>query len=170
MLSALDIEGFVEGILKKSYDSPADIPECHREWWEMCCSKSKFVAIAAPRGHAKSTAITLAYVLANILFRERSFVLIVSDTETQATFFLEAVKNKLIDNPDIVAMFGIKPVKEWPKDSVSDFIVEFENGHQARVIAKGSGQSLRGALWNDKRPDLIAVSYTHLTLPTNREV
>jgi predicted phage terminase large subunit-like protein len=121
----------------------------------MCCSKHKFVAIAAPRGHAKSTAVTLAYGLANILFRERSFVLLVSDTETQATFFLNTLKSKLIDNPDIVKLFGLKPVKEWPKDSASDFICEFTDGHQARVIAKGSGQSLRGALWNDKRPDLI---------------
>jgi len=155
VLTALDIEGFVEGWLRKNYDSPAEIPECHREWWEMCCSNRKFVAIAAPRGHAKSTAITLAYALANIILRERSFLLIVSDTETQATYFLNDLKSKLIDNPDIVQMFGIKPVKEWPKDSVSDFILEFKDGAKARVIAKGSGQSLRGALWNDKRPDLM---------------
>jgi predicted phage terminase large subunit-like protein len=155
MLTAVEIEGFVEGILRKTYDNPAEIPECHREWWEMCCSKRKFVAIAAPRGHAKSTAITLGWTLGQILFRERSFVLLVSDTETQATFFLNDLKNRMIENPDIVSMFGIKPVKEWPKDSASDFIVEFNDGHQARVIAKGSGQSLRGILWNSKRPNLI---------------
>ncbi len=155
MLQASDVEGLVEGILRKSYDDPAETPDCHREWWEMCCSKARFVAIAAPRGHAKSTAITLAYVLANLLFRERSFVLLVSDTETQASFFLEAIKKVLSDNQDVIKMFGLKPVKEWPKEAGTDFIAEFNDGHQIRVIAKGAGQSLRGALWDNKRPDLI---------------
>ena len=50
LLTAEHIEGFVEGCLKSNFDTPSDIPECHREWWQMCCSKHKFVAIAAPRG------------------------------------------------------------------------------------------------------------------------
>lgn len=118
----------------------------------MCCSTDKFVAIAAPRGFAKSTAITHAYTIANIVFRERSFVLVVADTEGQAVFFVEDIKKELTENDDLMKMFGIKGLA---KDAQSDFIVEFEDGHQARVIAKGSGQSLRGVKWDNKRPDLI---------------
>ena len=120
--------------------------------WEMCCSDYKFVAIAAPRGFAKSTAITHAYTIANIVFRERAFILVVADTEGQATFFVEDIKKELTENEDLMAMFGIKKLA---KDSITDFIIEFEDGHQARVIAKGSGQSLRGVKWDNKRPDLI---------------
>lgn len=151
-LTAELIEGLVNGLLKKNFDSAAPIPECHREWWRMCCSNRKFVAIAAPRGHAKSTAITHSYVVASILFRERSFILIVSDTETQATFFLEDVKKEFLDNEDLIKLFGVKGLV---KDSQSDVIIEFEDGHQVRIMAKGSGQSLRGCKWDHRRPDLI---------------
>lgn len=120
--------------------------------WEMCCSDHKFVAMAAPRGHAKSTAITHAYTLANIVFRARSFALIVSDTETQSTFFLQDLKKELTENEDLMTLFGIKGLA---KDAGSDFIIEFHDGKQARVIAKGAGQSLRGVKWDGKRPDLV---------------
>ncbi|MHB8739393.1 MAG: phage terminase large subunit [Candidatus Dormibacteria bacterium] len=138
--------------MKKNFDSPADIPDCHLEWWDMCTSNKTFVAIAAPRGHAKSTAITHAYTLACILFRERSFALIISDTETQATFFLNDLKKELTENEDLMSLFGVKGLV---KDSLSDFIIEFDDGHKARVLAKGSGQSMRGTKWESKRPDLI---------------
>jgi hypothetical protein len=118
----------------------------------MCCTDHKFVAIAAPRGHAKSTAVTHCYTIANIVFRERSFILIVSDTETQAVFFLQDIKKELTENEDLIKLFGIKGLV---KDTDSDFIIEFDDGTQCRLIAKGSGQSLRGVKWDGKRPDLI---------------
>jgi predicted phage terminase large subunit-like protein len=146
------VEGIVNSCLKKNFDKPVSTPECHREWWRLCCDPYKFVAIAAPRGHAKSTAITHSYTIANMVFRTATFILVVSDTETQATFFLNDIKKELTENEDLIKMFGIKGLI---KDAVADFIIEFEDGQQARVIAKGSGQSLRGVKWNGKRPDLI---------------
>ena len=125
----------------------------------MCCSDSKFVAIAAPRGHAKSTSISLSYVLACILFRERKFVLMVSDTEAQAAMFLGQITQELQENKDIIELFGIKKNEEgivkFEKDSATDIIVEFTDGQKFRIIAKGSEQKLRGMLWNGARPDLI---------------
>jgi len=150
-LTAQDIEGFVNLFLLKDYDGPTSIPECHREWWEMCCSTHKFVAIAAPRNHAKSTSVTKAYTLASVVLRARKFVLLVSDTESQASFFLNNLKQALLD-PDVVKVFGVKGLI---KDSETDCIVEFDDGYQARIIAKGSEQKLRGILWDNRRPDLI---------------
>jgi predicted phage terminase large subunit-like protein len=152
VLTAELIEGLVNGLLKKNFDSPSAIPECHREWWKMCCSSRKFVAIAAPRGHAKSTAITHSFVVASLLFRVRSFILVISDTESQAVFFVEDIKKEFIDNEDLIKLFGVKGLV---KDSQSDIIIEFEDGHQARIMAKGSGQSLRGCKWDHRRPDLV---------------
>ena len=137
--------------LRKDFDGATSIPECHRDWWEMCCSNHKFVAIAAPRNHAKTTAITKSYTLAEVLLRERKFVLLVSDTESQASFFLNNIKQALGD-PDIVKVFGITG---FPKDSETDLIIEFEDGYQARLMAKGSEQKLRGVIWHNRRPDLI---------------
>jgi hypothetical protein len=153
-LDAQTIEGFVNACLKREFDNPSEIPECHREWWQMCCSPHKFVAIAAPRGHAKSTAITLSYTLANILFRERKFVLLISDTEAQSSFFLGNIKKELEGNEDIKRLFGVKCLL---KDSETDCIVEFDDGYTARFIAKGSEQKLRGINWDNRRPDLIVI-------------
>ena len=151
-LTAEVVAGFSASLLQKSYDSAVESPACHMEWWEMCCSPHPKVAIAAPRRHAKSTAITLAYVLASLLFRNKRYVLIVSDTVTQATQFLNDVKKELADNDKIKTLFGIQ---SFPKDAEDDFIVEFADGEQFRVTAKGSEQKMRGLKWNNKRPDLI---------------
>lgn len=159
MLNEHVIEGFVGSCLLKGFDGQLTIPKCHREWWELCTRPNKFVAIAAPRGHAKSTGITLSYTLACVLFRERSFVLLVSDTETQACLFLGQIKAELQNNEMIVNSFGLKKNEKnevvFIKDSESDVIIAFEDGHQVRIMAKGSEQKLRGLLWNGKRPDLI---------------
>jgi predicted phage terminase large subunit-like protein len=151
-LTAQVIAGFSASLLQKNYDGAVESPACHMEWWELCTSKHSKVAIAAPRRHAKSTAITLAYVLATVLFRERRYVLIISDTITQATQFLNDLKKELMDNDKIRDLFQIK---EFEKDTEDDVIVTCGDGHQFRISAKGSEQKMRGLKWNNKRPDLI---------------
>ena len=151
-LNAEVIEGFVGSVLAKRFDQPAPIPPCHREWWDLCTRKHPFVAIAAPRGFAKSTAITHSYTLASVLFRERSFVLLISGTEAQAILFLNDIKNELRDNERIHQLFG-QP--KFIKDAETDAIIEMPDGHKFRIMAKGSEQSLRGAKWSNRRPDLI---------------
>jgi predicted phage terminase large subunit-like protein len=151
-VAAEDIEGLVEAFIKKDMPDAAEIPQCHREWWKMVCSDHRFVAIAAPRGHAKSTAITLAYTLACIIFRERRFVLIVSDTLSQSSLFLGNIKSIIANNDDLKALAGITG---FAKEVEDDFIIQFEDGTQSRLMAKGSEQKLRGLNWNGLRPDLI---------------
>ena len=151
-LTASIIEGFVGSCLAKNFHNSVVSPQCHREWWELCCSDDKYVAIAAPRGHAKSTAITFAYVLAAVLFRERNYVIIISDTEGQATLFLNDIKRELLENEDIIQLFGIEKLE---KDQETDIIVRMSDGHQFRIQAKGSEQKVRGLKWRNQRPDLI---------------
>jgi predicted phage terminase large subunit-like protein len=159
MLTAQVIQGFVGSLLAKKFDGATTSPDCHLEWWELCCSKARYVALAAPRGHAKSTAITLCYGLAALLFRERKFMLMVSDTEAQAAMFLGSIKAELQENEELIQLFGIKRNDkgdvEFIKDSETDIIVQFTDGSMFRVIAKGAEQKLRGLNWNGTRPDLI---------------
>ena len=96
-LNANVLEGFVNSVLRKNFDRPVSTPSFHREMWQLVTSNSKQVAIAAPRHHAKSTAVTHAYTLASVLFRESRYVLIVSDTVTQAVQFLGDIKKELLD-------------------------------------------------------------------------
>ena len=111
--------------------------------------------------HAKSTAGTIAYGLASVLFRASEFILIVSDTESQSSMFLGAIKQELQENEAIGELFGLKKNEkgevEFIKDTETDCIVQFQDGHKFRIIAKGAEQKLRGMLWNGKRPDLILV-------------
>ena len=151
-LNATVMEGFVNSVLRKNFDKPAATPTFHKEMWELVTSNSKQVAIAAPRYHAKSTAITHAYTLASVLFRESRYVLIVSDTVTQAVQFLGDIKKELLDNDDLRSLFA---VSSFPKDTEDDLIVEMEDGYTFRIQAKGSEQKLRGLKWANLRPDLV---------------
>lgn len=151
-LTAAQVYGFSESLLKKNYDGSRPTPPFHKELWELFCREDKQVAAAAPRGHAKSTAITHAFTLASVLFRERKFVVIVSATEAQSVNFLGDIKRELIENADLRELFG---VKKLVKDVETDCIVQFDDGEEFRVIAKGSEQKLRGLKWRGKRPDLV---------------
>lgn len=153
------VAGFVGSVLAPKFDNATAIPEFHHEMWDLCCSNEKFVAIAAPRDHAKSTAVTLGYGLATLLFRERKFMLLVSDTEAQANMFLGNIKSALQENDELIALFGLKRNEKglvsFVKDSESDIIVAFEDGYKFRIIAKGAQQKLRGLNWDGSRPDII---------------
>ena len=152
MLDASIIEGFVNTVLVQGFDQPTKTPEFHKELWELCTSSHKLVAIAAPRGHAKSTALTHAYTLAAVLFREAQFVLLVSDTEAQAIEFLGDIKKELETNENLKALFS---VKQLSKSSETNIVCEMEDGYLFRIVAKGSEQKVRGLKWAGKRPDLI---------------
>jgi predicted phage terminase large subunit-like protein len=146
------IQGFSSSLLQKTFDSPVQSPDCHYEWWKLFCDPAPMVAIAAPRMHAKTTALTHTYTLAAVLFRERRYVLVVSDTISQAVQFLGDIKKELLENDQIRSLFKIK---EFIKETEDDFICLCEDGHTFRVSAKGSEQKVRGLKWNNLRPDLI---------------
>lgn len=151
-LTAAQIHGFSELFLKKGYDGRRTTPPFHKEMWEMCCSSEKQVAIAAPRSHAKSTAITHAYTLANIVFREKRHIVIVSATEALSVAFLGDIKNELLENQDLRDEFGFQRLL---KESETEIVGAFEDGFHFRIVAKGSGQRPRGLKWRNTRPDLI---------------
>lgn len=155
------IKGFVGSCLVSGFDGSKAIPPLHEEMWDLCCSKHKYIAIAAPRRHAKSTAVTLSYTLASVLFRQSKFVVIVSDSEYQAGMFLGQIKTALTENKTLIDLFHIKRNEKgevvFVKETETDIIVETEDGHKFRIIAKGSEQKLRGLLWNGQRPDLMVL-------------
>jgi predicted phage terminase large subunit-like protein len=159
LLTSEVIEGFVGSILANKFDDPVKSPAFHKEGWKLFTSKNKMVALAAPRGHAKTTGMTVSYGLATLLFRERKFMLLVSDTESQAAMFLGYFKEQLQENKALVELFGLKRdekgIVKFDKETETDIIVEMEDGHKFRVIAKGAEQKLRGLIWSGTRPDII---------------
>ena len=80
-LTAALIESFAGTFLSPKYDNPAPTPQFHREAWELYVSSHPQVMCIAPREHAKSTALTMDYILAEVLFRTSDYVILVGSTE-----------------------------------------------------------------------------------------
>lgn len=112
------------------------------------------VVIKAPRGFGKTSIVNLAYPGKNILFRDKKFIVPISNTATQAVMQSENLKMELTSNIDINRIFG--SVKSKSADSpfskemwVTDF--------GTCVLPRGAGQQVRGILYGNSRPDLIIV-------------
>lgn len=146
------ILGFNVAFLAKNYDEPSPIPEFHEEMWALCSTAHKYVAIAAPRRHAKSTAITFTYALYLLMTRKSKHMLIISANEDLAAQFVHSIKTELYENKELIKYFGID---HFVKDTESEIIVAFDTGEKFRVLAKGARQRMRGTLWEHKRPDHV---------------
>lgn len=152
-LSAELIEAFVKEFLAQKYDNPLPTPIFHKEMWEIAADELYPHALfLAPRGHAKSTSITEAYGMTALLFRQRDFAVIISNTVGQSIEFLEDFKTELLTNDKIREEFEIH---KFLRDREDDIIVQMKDGHKFRVVAKGSEQKVRGLKWNKRRPNLI---------------
>lgn len=146
------ILGFTIAFLHSRFDEPKPIPAFHEEMWALCASGHLKVAIAAPRGHAKSTAITFAYALFLLMTRRSKHMLIISSNEEIAASFLKDIKIELQENEMLAEHFG---VSEFLKDQETEIIVKFKDGGKFRVLAKGAMQRMRGLKWERKRPDYV---------------
>lgn len=106
--------------------------------------------IAAPRGNAKSTYVSLLFVIWCLITRKKRFPVILSDTFEQAAVHLAGIKTEMEFNPRLSADFadetGLGPV--W---QVGEAVLK--NG--AKVKIGGSGKALRGFRHGAVRPDLV---------------
>lgn len=151
-LTAEIIEGFAGVYLSPRYDQAQPTPDFHRECWTRYCSDAPACATAAPRNHAKSTALTHDYTLATVLFRDQDYVIIVGSSEEMAVEHLGDIANELRENEELRKAFLIK---DFVTDQKTDIIVECTDGYQFRIIARGAEQKIRGRKWKGKRPGLI---------------
>jgi predicted phage terminase large subunit-like protein len=146
------IEGFVEAFLLSDFDQPKPCPEFHKELWELFCRPDPLIAVAAPRGHAKSTAGTLAFSLASLLFGTDDFVLLVSATERLAAGHLANMARVLTVNQDLKTEFSVDVTKCNETEVTASM-----GRREFHILGKGAEQAVRGVLWNNKRPSLIII-------------
>jgi hypothetical protein len=151
-LTAEKIEAFSGVYLSPRYDSPQPTPDFHRECWTRYCSSHPACATAAPRNHAKSTALTHDFILATVCFRVESYVILVGSSEELAIEHLGDIRNELSENEDLRRDFKIR---SFVVEQKTDLIVECEDGYQFRIIARGAEQKIRGRKWRGMRPGLI---------------
>jgi predicted phage terminase large subunit-like protein len=104
--------------------------------------------VAAPREFAKTTVCAFGYVLHQICFKRRHFIIIGSDTDDLASDLSGYLYLELLYNERLHQDFG-ELVKA--NRAVDDFVTT----NDVRVKARGRGQRLRGLKHKQWRPDLI---------------
>lgn len=108
------------------------------------------VNLLGPRGYAKSTVATLAYVLQAAVEAWEPYIWLVSDTRAQAATHLEHIKTELTGNAllaeDYPEATGRGP--QWRSERII-----LRNG--VTIEALGAGQHLRGRRRGEARPSLI---------------
>ena len=106
--------------------------------------------LLGPRGSAKSTLITLAYVLRRALEGSEPYIWILSDTRQQVRSHLDCLRVQLASNPSLQEVYpsSIGRGSVW-----RDQTLHLRNG--VVIEAFGSGQRLRGKRSGANRPTLI---------------
>jgi len=106
------------------------------------------VVVAAPREFAKTTVCSFGYVLHQICFSRRKFIIIGSDTEDLASDLTGYIYLELLYNERLRQDFG-----ELVDDNlaVEDFITK----NDVRLLARGRNQRMRGLKHKQWRPDLV---------------
>jgi predicted phage terminase large subunit-like protein len=102
------------------------------------------------RESAKSTITSLIYILWCICYKKKNFIILCSDSHTQAQLHLANVIYELQNNEMIIKHFG-KLKGDFEKWTESNFVTT--NG--VRVMARGTGSKIRGVRHLQYRPDLF---------------
>lgn len=128
--------------------------EFHVELFELAKVEEVPGASAEPRGFAKSTIISLAYVLWSIVREKRNFIVLCMETYEKAEMAVWRVLLELQYNRRIINDFGMLASKD---SAHGDFTTQLtgERRTTTRVYAMGAGQSARGLINSQHRPDLF---------------
>ena len=106
--------------------------------------------IAAPRGEAKSTKVSLQFVLWCLITRRKKFILIIADALDQSASMLEAIKAELEVNPRLAMDFSQScgQGRVWNAGKII-------TANEVMIQAFGSGKRMRGLRFGAFRPDLV---------------
>lgn len=136
----------------------ASLPPCEMHRWisgELARATDRRgarIAVTSPRGSAKSTWVSVIYVLWCICHHAEPFIVIASDSSEQAAAMLSIVKHELATNRALAAEYP-EACGEGPK--WTEKRVTTRNGIHIRAI--GAGSRVRGLRANENRPTLIVI-------------
>jgi predicted phage terminase large subunit-like protein len=109
-------------------------------------------AFAAPRGHGKTTLLSFALTLRDLLRQKSRFTVYISSTFAAACDRINEIKTELETNERIREDYGDLLAKgSGTKAQAADLILS--NG--TRIVARGSLQAIRGLKNRQHRPDRI---------------
>lgn len=116
---------------------------------EILIRKGTRLAIAAPRGNAKSTVHSLALPLLDVLFQRERFIVMISATLAQAAGRLANLRRQLQSNPCLESLVP------GYADRTKRFTANTVEIGDTRIDAYGAGAEIRGISHNEFRPTKI---------------
>jgi predicted phage terminase large subunit-like protein len=125
-----------------------DNPETVEQISRMPGSKQ---AVAAPRGHAKSTNVTFKDVMHATLYGYKHYIIILSDASDQTEGFLENIRTEIEENAAIKEDFGdLVGSKAWRNNVLL-------TATDIKIEGISSGKKIRGRKHRNWRPDLLVL-------------
>jgi len=107
---AADLLTWVEDFLGHFLTSK--IPEFHREIYKLVQNEQR-LALAAPRGFAKSAICSVFYPLWCALFMKKKDILIISASEGLSIEWLRKMRTEMESNPLLLKYFGDLKSNKW---------------------------------------------------------
>jgi predicted phage terminase large subunit-like protein len=152
--AAVSLELFARYYLKHHF--PLAPSAMHKELFAsltaMTKSRGVRLAVAAPRGHAKSTIVSLAYPLWCICFRHEPSIIMIANTGEQSQEYLANIKRELETNALLARDF---PDAAGPAASPPWRKAHIVTRNQVSLLALGAGSQIRGRKFGCERPGLI---------------
>lgn len=125
--------------------------------------------IAAPRGSAKSTVLSLTLPLYYGLHRKKKFGILVSDTDTQVQFLMDSLRREFEDNERIHEVFGVVRGDRFKSSPFrwtnTDFTIALTDPPGSddpskivwtcRYVGRGMRSKVRGLRSRASRPDFL---------------
>lgn len=137
------------GLLYLPHHLTATVPAFHKEILEH--RNDERLALAAPRGHAKSTTLNVVLLLYELCYQDFHYAIIVGGTQGQAQSQLASLKDELENNAALKQDFGnLKPDVEgkWTETAIVTTT-------GIKVEALGVGSKIRGRKFKQYRPDRL---------------
>jgi len=123
----------------------------HRELVELTEQRGVITVVAAPRGHGKSTLVTLARALWWLVYQRRQFIVLIGCAEDVALLMAEQLRIELEGNERLRCDFGDLTDPQggcWSEG-------HFRTTTGVKVLSRGRGQKVRGIKNGSKRPDAV---------------
>ena len=105
-------DAFMKTILKYKVEN------FHARWLEFQSSRTRTLVLA-PRGHGKTTILTVGYALWRVCVNPLERVLLVSSTGMQAEGFLREIKAQIEKNENLLAVYGDLKGERWTDTEIT---------------------------------------------------
>lgn len=115
------------------------------------------LVIAMPRGWGKTSIMNKAYPAKKIVFQDKHYVIPISSTGPSAKEFSENLKDELLNNENLIDIFGPIRADETGKGGDPFSTLEWVTDTGIKVMPRGAGQQIRGRIFKMYRPDLYLV-------------